>query len=55
MPDENKSKLDNKSEKYIFTGYDTNSKNNVKNYKNYNPHTQKITTSRDAILDEERE
>ena len=51
VPDEKRSKLDDKSEKYIFIGYDTNSKG----YKLYNPSTKKTIISRDVIFDEEGE
>ncbi|CAA7045430.1 unnamed protein product [Microthlaspi erraticum] len=51
VPDEKRSKLDNKSEKYIFIGYDANSKG----YKLYNPETKKTIISRNVIFDEEGE
>lgn len=45
-------KLDGKSEKFIFIGYD----NNSKGYKLYNPSTENIVNiSRDVIFDEEGE
>jgi len=51
VPDEKRSKLDDKSEKYIFIGYNTNSKG----YKLYNPDTGKTIISRNVIFDEEGE
>ena len=51
MPDEARSKLDDKSKKFIFIGYDTNSKG----YKLYNPDTGKTIISRDVIFNEEEE
>ncbi|GAU31151.1 hypothetical protein TSUD_315750 [Trifolium subterraneum] len=49
--DEKRSKLDDKSEKYIFIGYDGNSKG----YKLYNPDTGKTIISRNVVFDEEGE
>lgn len=49
VPNEKRSKLDSKSEKYVFVGYDSSSKG----YKLYNPITQKIVISRDVEFDEE--
>ena len=49
VPDEQRSKLDDKSQKYIFIGYDTNSKG----YKLYIPNTRKTIINRDFIFDEE--
>ena len=49
--DEQRSKLNDKSHKYIFIGYDANSKG----YNLYNPNTGKTTISRDVIFDEEGE
>ncbi|PKU59391.1 Retrovirus-related Pol polyprotein from transposon TNT 1-94 [Dendrobium catenatum] len=46
-----RSKLDDKSEKFIFIGYD----NNSKGYKLYNPNIGKTIISRDVIFDEEGE
>lgn len=46
-----KSKLDNKSEKYIFIGYDSNSKG----YKLYNPNSRKTIINQDVIFNEEVE
>uniref|UniRef100_A0A2N9F020 Integrase catalytic domain-containing protein n=1 Tax=Fagus sylvatica TaxID=28930 RepID=A0A2N9F020_FAGSY len=43
------SKLDDKSEKYVFIGYDPSSKG----YKLYNPSTKKVIVSRDVEFDEE--
>ena len=51
VPDEKRSKLDDKSEKFIFIGYDANSKG----YKLYNPETKKTIISRNVIFDEEGE
>ncbi|PNX70366.1 cysteine-rich receptor-like protein kinase 25-like protein, partial [Trifolium pratense] len=51
IPDVKRSKLDDKSEKYIFIGYETNSKG----YKLYNPDTGKTIISRNAVFDEEGE
>ena len=51
IPNEQKSKLDDKSQKYIFIGCDENSKG----YKLYNPTTRKTIISRDIIFDEEGE
>jgi hypothetical protein len=51
VPDEKRSKLDDKSEKYIFIGYDSNSKG----YKLYNPDTGKTIISRNVVFDEEGE
>ncbi|KAI0488135.1 hypothetical protein KFK09_027962 [Dendrobium nobile] len=51
VPDEQRSKLDDKSEKYIFIGYDSSSKG----YKLYNPNTMKTIISRDVIFNEEGE
>ena len=51
VPNEQKSKLDDKSQKYIFIGYDANSKG----YKLYNPNIGKTIISRDVIFDEEEE
>ncbi|GAU49327.1 hypothetical protein TSUD_136420 [Trifolium subterraneum] len=51
VPDEKRSKLDHKSEKYIFIGYDGNSKG----YKLYNPDTGKTIISRNVVFIEEGE
>nr|KYP66220.1 Retrovirus-related Pol polyprotein from transposon TNT 1-94 [Cajanus cajan] len=51
VPDEKRSKLDDKSEKYIFIGYDANSKG----YKLYNPDSRKTIISRNVVFDEEGE
>ncbi|KAK3003161.1 hypothetical protein RJ639_018927 [Escallonia herrerae] len=48
MPDEKWSKLDDKSEKYVFIGRDSRSKG----YKLYNPSNGKIVVSRDVIFHE---
>ncbi|GKV33369.1 hypothetical protein SLEP1_g41889 [Rubroshorea leprosula] len=48
VPDEKRSKLDGKSEKFVFIGYDSSSKG----YKFYNPSNGKIVISRDAKFDE---
>ncbi|KAA0032987.1 copia protein [Cucumis melo var. makuwa] len=49
IPDQKRSKLDDKSEKYVFVGYDASSKG----YKLYNPVTKKTIVSRDLVFDEE--
>ncbi|KAM1540435.1 hypothetical protein ACFX10_005105 [Malus domestica] len=49
--DERRTKLDEKSEKFIFIGYDSNSKG----YKLYNPNNGKTVISRDVMFDEEGE
>ncbi|KAH9687903.1 hypothetical protein KPL70_014941 [Citrus sinensis] len=52
VPDESRAKLDDKSEKFIFIGYD----NNSKGYKLYNPNNGKIMISRDIKqVDEQQE
>jgi len=51
IPDEKRVKLDDKSEKFIFVGYDQSSKC----YKLYNPYNNKIVISRDVVFDEEGE
>ena len=51
VPDEQRSKLDDKSQKYIFIGYDVNSKG----YKLNNPNIGKTIISQDVIFDEEGE
>ncbi|KAH9659148.1 hypothetical protein KPL70_023755 [Citrus sinensis] len=51
VPDESRAKMDDKSEKFIFIGYD----NNSKGYKLYNPNNRKIVISRDVIFDEKGE
>ncbi len=48
IPDQQMAKLDDKCEKYIFIGYDQQSKG----YKLYNPITLKIKVSRDMVFDE---
>jgi transposase InsO family protein len=49
VPDEERSKLDDKSKRYIFIGYDSSSIG----YKLYNPNFGKIVISRDVEFDEE--
>jgi transposase InsO family protein len=49
VPDQERSKLDDKSEKYVFIGYDPS----FKGYKLYNPSTKKVIVSRDVEFDEE--
>ncbi|KAL4032604.1 hypothetical protein IC575_005684 [Cucumis melo] len=49
IPDQKRSKLDDKSEKYVFVGYDASSKG----YKLYNPVTKKTIVTRDVVFDEE--
>jgi hypothetical protein len=49
VPDQSRSKLDDKSEKFVFVGYDASSKG----YKLYNPNKGKIVISRDVQFDEE--
>ncbi|KAM1699904.1 hypothetical protein ACFX2K_031197 [Malus domestica] len=51
VPNERRTKLDDKSEKFIFIGYDSNSKG----YKLYNPNNGKTVVSRDVTFDEEEE
>ncbi|KAH9719925.1 hypothetical protein KPL70_005931 [Citrus sinensis] len=51
VPDESRAKMDDKSEKFIFIGYD----NNSKGYKLYNPNNGKIVISRDVVFDKEGE
>ena len=48
VPDQQRSKLDDKSERYVFIGYDANSKG----YKLYNPFTGKLVISRDVEFNE---
>ena len=49
MPQQERSKLDDRSVKHVFIGYDQNSKG----YKLYNPSNGKIMVSRDVEFDEE--
>ena len=49
VPDERRSKLDDKSEKLVLIGYDMNSKG----YKQYNSSNEKTIISRDVEFDEE--
>ncbi|KAE8728448.1 hypothetical protein F3Y22_tig00004355pilonHSYRG00008 [Hibiscus syriacus] len=51
VPDERRTKLDDKSESFIFIGYDANSKG----YKLYNPNNKKFVISRDVVFNEEGE
>ena len=46
---ETRAKLDDKSERFIFIGYDSSSKG----YKLYNPNNKKMVVSRDVEFDEE--
>ena len=49
VPDKKRTKLDDKSESFIFIGYDANSKG----YKLFNPNNKKVVISRDVVFDEE--
>ena len=49
VPDQGRSKLDDRSVKQVFVGYDANSKG----YKLYNPSSGKVMVSRDVEFDEE--
>jgi hypothetical protein len=49
VPDQELPKLDDKSKRYIFIGYNSSSKG----YKLYNPNSGKIVISRDVEFDEE--
>jgi hypothetical protein len=49
VPKQTRSKLDDKSEKCIFIGYDEQSKE----YKLFNPITKKFIVSRDVVFKEE--
>ena len=51
VSDERRTKLDDKSESFIFIGYDSN----LKGYKLYNPSNKKVVISRDVIFDEKGE
>ena len=51
IPNERIVKLDDKCEKFIFIGYE----NNSKRYKLYNPNNRKIVISQDVGFDEEEE
>lgn len=51
IPNEKRSKLDGKSEKYVFIDYDSNSKG----YKLYNPNSGKTIINQDVIFNEEVE
>ena len=48
VPKQERSKLDDSSEKFIFIGYDENSKG----YRLFNPNSGKFVTSRDVEFDE---
>ncbi|KAE8735609.1 hypothetical protein F3Y22_tig00000340pilonHSYRG00771 [Hibiscus syriacus] len=50
VPDERRTKLDDKSESFIFIGYDANSKG----YKLYNPDNKKFVISRDVFEEDEQ-
>ncbi|GMJ16253.1 hypothetical protein HRI_005294500 [Hibiscus trionum] len=49
VPDQGRLKLDDRSSKYVFIGYDSNSKG----YKLYNPSNGRIIISRDVEFDEQ--
>ena len=49
VPQQERSKLDDRSVKHVFVGYDSNSKG----YKLYNPSNGKVVVSRDVEFDEE--
>lgn len=49
--DERRTKLDDKSESFVFIGYDSSSKG----YKLYYPNNKKIVVNRDVVFDEERQ
>lgn len=49
LPDEKRSKLDDKSKRYVFISYDQSSKG----YKLYNSRNIKVTISRDIEFDED--
>ncbi|GJR31714.1 retrovirus-related pol polyprotein from transposon TNT 1-94, partial [Tanacetum coccineum] len=49
VPSQRRSKLDDRSEKHVFVGYDKRSKG----YKLYNPVTKKVVVSRDVEFDED--
>ena len=51
VPNEQRSKLDDKIQKFILIGYDANSKG----YKLYYPTIRKTIIDRDVIFDEEGE
>ena len=48
VPDQMLRKLDDKSEKYVFIGYDSSSNG----YKLYNPSNGKVISSRDVVFEE---
>ena len=49
VPKDLRTKLDDKSEKFVFIGYDSRSKG----YKLFNPRNNKVIISRDVEFDEE--
>ncbi|KAF3617813.1 hypothetical protein FXO38_33759 [Capsicum annuum] len=49
VPHQGRAKLDDRSIKYVFIGYDTN----LKGFKLYNPSSNKVVVSRDVEFDEE--
>ena len=49
VTDQNRLKLDDKSEKFVFISYDSSSKG----YKFYNQSKERIMVSRDVVFDEE--
>lgn len=51
VPDEKRRKLDTKSEKLMFIGYDKNSTN----YRLFNPITRKVIISRNVVFNEKRQ
>jgi hypothetical protein len=50
VPEQKRTKLDDRSEKLIFIGYDSSSKG----YKLYNPTNGKIVVTRDGIFEEDK-
>ena len=48
VPNQQRSKIDDKSERYVFIGYDASSNG----YKLYNPFTSKIIINRDVEFNE---
>lgn len=50
VPSQKRTKLDDRSEKHIFIGYDLSSKD----YKLYNPVNQKIINSKNFIFEEDK-
>ena len=51
VPDEKRRKLDTKSEKLVFIGYDKNSTN----YRLFNPITRRVTVSRNVVFNEKNQ